>query len=233
MERGMQFITALLGGTDNPMLNAAFALGIVLVLIVLGVWALKLITNAGESLGRGRSRRLSVVESAVVDGKRKVVIIRRDNVEHVIMTGGPADLVIESGVAVVEPEPINRRKRPEPVPKSQPKPAATSSKAPVHEPEVAATPPATQRHNVPREAIDRLRDLARPAPLKPRDPLRDTRLLRPGPRADIPTGPQLRVDNSAGRPADSDKTSAVESSDGPPRFVGRRFFRSAPRREPN
>jgi flagellar protein FliO/FliZ len=230
MERGMQFITSLLGGTDNSMLNAAFALGIVLVLIVLGVWGLKLMTKAGESLGRGRNRRLSVVESAVVDGKRKVVIIRRDNVEHVIMTGGPADLVIESGVAVVEPEPMVRRKRPEPKPRPTPAPAAAE---PSRAPEVAATPPATQHHNVPREAIDRLRDLARPAPLKPRDPLRDTRLLRPGPRADIPTGPQLRVDNSAGRPADSDKTSRVESSDGQPRFVGRRFFRSAPRRDPN
>jgi flagellar protein FliO/FliZ len=231
MERGMQFITSLLGGTDNSMLNAAFALGIVLVLIVLGVWGLKLITNAGESLGRGRNRRLSVMESAVVDGKRKVVIIRRDNVEHVIMTGGPTDLVIESGVPVVEPEPLVRRKRPEPQPKAQPKPAAGVE--PRREPEVAATPPATQHHNVPREAIDRLRDLARPAPLKPRDPLRDTRLLRPAPRADIPTGPQLRVDNSAGRIPDSDKPAPVEGSDGPPRFVGRRFFRSAPRREPS
>ena len=226
----MQFITSLLGGTDNSMLNAAFALGIVLVLIVLGVWGLKLMTNAGELLGRARNRRLSVVESAVVDGKRKVVIIRRDNVEHVIMTGGPADLVIESGVAVVEPEPMVRRKRPEPKPRSTPAPAAAE---PSRTADVAATPPATQHHSVPREAIDRLRDLARPAPLKPRDPLRDTRLLRPGPRADIPTGPQLRVDNSAGRPADSDKTGRVEGSDGQPRFVGRRFFRSAPRREPN
>jgi flagellar protein FliO/FliZ len=232
MERGMQFISALLGGTDNSMLNAAFALGIVLVLIVLGVWGLKLLSNAGESLGRGRNRRLAVVESAVVDGKRKVVIIRRDNVEHVIMTGGPADLVIESGVPVVAPEPIARRKRSEPA-KPQPKAAAAPAPPPGRAAEVAPVPPATQRHVVPREAIDRLRDLARPAPLKPRDPLRDTRLLRPAPRPDIPTGPQLRVDNSAGRPADSDKTSPVEGSDGQPRFVGRRFFRNAQRREPN
>lgn len=225
----MQFITSLLGGSDNTMLNAAFALGIVLVLIVLGLWVLKLFTNAGESLSRGRNRRLAVMESAVVDGKRKVVIIRRDNVEHVIMTGGPADLVIESGVPVVEPEPMTRRKRAEPAGKPQAKPAAERKR----EPEVAAAPPPSQPHNVPREAIDRLRDLTRPAPLRPRDPLRDTRLLRPGPRTDIPTGPQLRIDNSAGRPADSDKTAAVEGSDGQPRFVGRRFFRSAQRREPN
>ena len=30
------------------------------------------------------------------------MIIRRDNVEHLIMTGGPQDLVIETGIAVAE-----------------------------------------------------------------------------------------------------------------------------------
>ena len=94
----MQFMAALFGA-DSPALNAGFALGIVLVLIVLSAWVLKLFTRAGNSVARGRNKRLSVVDSAVVDAKRKVVIIRRDNVEHVIMTGGPTDLVIEFGRA--------------------------------------------------------------------------------------------------------------------------------------
>src|SRR3954462_11545187 len=103
MERSMQFMTALFGGSAATLLNSFFALGIVLVGIVLGLWGLKLLTKATARLGRDKQKRLVVVDKAMVDAKRQVVIIRRDNVEHVIMTGGPQDLVIESGVAVPEP----------------------------------------------------------------------------------------------------------------------------------
>jgi flagellar protein FliO/FliZ len=42
--------------------------------------------------------RIEVVEHASVDGKRKLILIRRDDVEHLIMTGGPVDVVIETGI---------------------------------------------------------------------------------------------------------------------------------------
>lgn len=53
-------------------------------------------------------KRLEVVEQAWVDNRRRLIIVRRDNVEHLIMTGGPVDLVIEdrigaSAVARVRP----------------------------------------------------------------------------------------------------------------------------------
>src|SRR5438477_11048494 len=44
--------------------------------------------------------RLSVMEQASVDSRRKLVLIRRDDVEHLIMTGGPVDVVIETGIAI-------------------------------------------------------------------------------------------------------------------------------------
>lgn len=47
-------------------------------------------------------RRLEVREQTSVDGRRKLVIIRRDNVEHLIMTGGPVDVVIETGIGEVQ-----------------------------------------------------------------------------------------------------------------------------------
>lgn len=47
-----------------------------------------------------RRKRLSVVDAAVVDTRRRVVLIRRDDVEHLVLIGGPTDLVIESGVPV-------------------------------------------------------------------------------------------------------------------------------------
>lgn len=44
-------------------------------------------------------RRLDVVEQSSVDGRRRLVLIRRDDVEHLIMTGGPVDVVIETNIA--------------------------------------------------------------------------------------------------------------------------------------
>ena len=42
--------------------------------------------------------RLGVVEQASIDSRRRLVLIRRDDVEHLIMTGGPVDVVIETGI---------------------------------------------------------------------------------------------------------------------------------------
>jgi hypothetical protein len=50
-------------------------------------------------------RRLEVVDHASIDGRRKLLLIRRDDVEHLLMTGGPVDVVIETGIATQRPVP--------------------------------------------------------------------------------------------------------------------------------
>src|SRR5437588_11775696 len=47
---------------------------------------------------RGRAPRLGVVDVFGLDGQRQLVIVRRDNVEHLLMIGGPNDIVVESQV---------------------------------------------------------------------------------------------------------------------------------------
>lgn len=42
--------------------------------------------------------RLGVSEHIMVDSRRKLLLIRRDDVEHLVLTGGPVDLVIETGI---------------------------------------------------------------------------------------------------------------------------------------
>jgi flagellar protein FliO/FliZ len=230
MERGMQFMTALFGGSANTLLNSAFALGIVLIGIVLGLWGLKNLSKMTARLGQSRDKRLVVVDKAMVDAKRQVVIIRRDNVEHVIMTGGPQDLVIESGIPVAEPqEPVQRRapRATQPVPQPQPAPQPAVRRADIER-------PVTPDRPVYREDVDRLRDLARPAPLKPRSgvSLRHTNLLRTVREESqvIPMAPPHRVENSAGAASDSGKTGQIEAAGGQRRFVGRsRFLRSIAR----
>lgn len=55
--------------------------------------------------GRRGRKRLSVTEALVVDGKRRLLLIRRDQTEHLVLVGGASDLVIESGIAVPRQEP--------------------------------------------------------------------------------------------------------------------------------
>jgi flagellar protein FliO/FliZ len=48
--------------------------------------------------GRTRQPRLGIVDAFDLDRKRQLVIVRRDNVEHLLMIGGPNDLVIEAEI---------------------------------------------------------------------------------------------------------------------------------------
>lgn len=72
------------------------------VLIVAGIIGFNLIRNSrfGESTGLfpQRMRRLSFIERASLDGGRKLLLIRRDDVEHLVMIGGPIDIVVETGI---------------------------------------------------------------------------------------------------------------------------------------
>ena len=50
------------------------------------------------ALKRPGNRRLSVVETAPLDGRRRLVLVRRDDTEHLIVLGPSSELVIESGI---------------------------------------------------------------------------------------------------------------------------------------
>ena len=83
---------------------AAFLFAFALVSLV--AWALKsfvLSGRSGASYVKGLERRLGVVETASVDGQRRLILIRRDNVQHLIMTGGPVDMLIKTGIAGQKP----------------------------------------------------------------------------------------------------------------------------------
>jgi hypothetical protein len=77
-----------------------FAFVVVLALIGLAAWLVR--RFAGNRLGanasRGRMPRLAVIDAAAVDGRRRLVLVRRDNVEHLLMIGGPTDIVVEPNI---------------------------------------------------------------------------------------------------------------------------------------
>ena len=60
-------------------------------------------TTGSTTAARGRQPRLAVIDAAAVDGRRQLVIIRRDNVEHLLMIGGPSDVVVEQNIVRAVP----------------------------------------------------------------------------------------------------------------------------------
>lgn len=78
------------------------ALGFVLVLIA-GLAALVRRSGFGERLAMTPSsvgeRRLGLVEVRPLDAKHKLVLLRRDDREHLVLLGAAGDLLIESGIA--------------------------------------------------------------------------------------------------------------------------------------
>jgi len=73
---------------------------VVLALIGLAAWLVRrFATNRlGANTQRGRMPRLAVIDAAAVDGRRRLVLVRRDNVEHLLMIGGPTDIVVEPNI---------------------------------------------------------------------------------------------------------------------------------------
>jgi len=69
-------------------------------------------TSGGALMLKGRNKRLRVVDQAPVDGRRRLVLIRRDEIEHLVMTGGPIDVVIETGIGADSPKPYRDIERP-------------------------------------------------------------------------------------------------------------------------
>jgi len=52
---------------------------------------------------RNRQPRLAVVDSTAIDTRRKLVIVRRDNVEHLLLIGGPTDVLVEPNIVRAAP----------------------------------------------------------------------------------------------------------------------------------
>src|SRR5262245_55522930 len=95
------------------MMTWLFMLLLVAAAVAAGLWGYRAYVTgeAGIGLNLGTwfqarpEPRLGVSEQATVDCRRKLVLVRRDDVEHLIMTGGPVDVVIETGISVARPEP--------------------------------------------------------------------------------------------------------------------------------
>ena len=84
-----------------------FVLVLVFVLALIGLltWLVRRFGLAGRMpTGGKQGRRLDVVEVAPLDSRHRLVLIRRDRTEHLVLLGTNADVVVESGITAGEAE---------------------------------------------------------------------------------------------------------------------------------
>lgn len=201
-----------------------FAMVVVLVLIGAAAWLVR--RFAGNRLGAtakgGRLPRLAVIDAIPVDGRRRLVMVRRDNVEHLLMIGGPTDIVVEPNIVRAMParEASRSPSLPDPASWAENEPPRPES-LDYNEPQLPEPPPRPARPSFVEEArrppMPERRErsapdmggfapepMLRPAPeLRPEPPVRPARsepiMPRPA-RPEPPKAPPVRAERPVAAP---------------------------------
>ena len=94
-----EWFVSITGEALAPILWVAFVAVLVCGLAVLLIALARKATGLRAlSAVRGRAPRLSVVDMARVGDRRQLVLVRRDEVEHLILIGGQNDLLVEPNI---------------------------------------------------------------------------------------------------------------------------------------
>ncbi len=97
----MEFLKPVFG--ENPGIALLVTTLILIALIIAAFWIVRsILYNPTIRPRRGRVPRLAVSDAAIVDSKRRIVLVRRDNVEHLVMIGGVTDVVIEQNITLAQ-----------------------------------------------------------------------------------------------------------------------------------
>ncbi|MBP2293564.1 FliO/MopB family protein [Azospirillum rugosum] len=74
------------------------ALLFVIALIMVVAWVMRRVGFGGLVSTPSRQRRLGVVEVLPLDGKRRLVLVRRDDQEHLLLLSAFGDTVVDGGI---------------------------------------------------------------------------------------------------------------------------------------
>ena len=235
-------------GSELP-LPVRFFLAFLIVLGLIGAaaWAVRRFGSGrlGGANTRGRQPRLGVIDYASVDARRRLILVRRDNVEHLLMIGGPTDVVVEANIVraiAANPRDVTVARSPamDSLPRAIPLPETGNGSWPL-QPE-PMTPPAPSPRAMPKfEQTPKFEPLPEePAafPLQPAaetstKPQRDTLAAladelstKPAPAPVVPPAPPARP-----RSPLPSRASQTESRS-EPRIDPRAELRQEPRQEP-
>jgi len=239
------WLATIVGDTAAPIVGfiLLFLLVIALLLIVFAI--LRRVTG-GTFVAGGRNRqvRLSVTDAAAVDNRRRLVLVRRDDVEHLILIGGPTDVVIEQNIRQFAKQPSRvEPAAPATAPESEPRPASGAAETPRAQPAAAVAPaprvaPPAQRPAPPVQPPPQVP--LRPAAPQPVSPPRDLRLAEPPKHAPAPAGvPYVTITPEPAPPQETAPAVETPTVNAPVRDNGKGWqrtaspsFGTAPRSEP-
>jgi flagellar protein FliO/FliZ len=154
-----EMLEPVFGPNGAVVAQFVITLVVVLVLVAVVLWLVR--RYGGNRFGntpRSRAPRLAVIDTVPVDQRRRLVLVRRDNVEHLLLIGGPTDVVVEPAIrrAAQRPQP-GQAARPGEAPAaalprndlnggSEPVPFHPQGAEPAHEePRVEVPPPLPRR----------------------------------------------------------------------------------------
>ena len=204
---------------DNRVLQIGFlaACGIAALIALAIVYRLTFAHRLRVPGGRTRQPRLGLVDAFSLDGQRQLVLIRRDNIEHLVMIGGPNDVLVESQInrAVVPTRETNQAS-PLLVPST---PARRTEAVALPASPAVAEPPPKGAVKVPASPSAPALAPAAPVPAAP-PPLAPT-VAPPAPKAPAPPQPtasvpdQPAVPAQASMPAQAPATELARSASAP------------------
>ncbi len=84
-------------------MRSLFALLFVLGLIVAVAWMWRRFVQPQEINSFKKTRRLSVIQSIMLDGRNKLALIKRDDQEHLILISQTGNLIIEKNITAESP----------------------------------------------------------------------------------------------------------------------------------
>jgi|GEM_PF-1351337 len=106
-------------GADATRVASYIAIIIALFAIVWLCFAFFRRMNIGifHIIGKKHNTRLSVRDATALDNRRRLVLVRRDDIEHLILVGGPSDVVVEFNINAPDSkrQAENNKKRADPV----------------------------------------------------------------------------------------------------------------------
>jgi len=101
----MSFMESLQGMLPEGYPVAILWVALALLLLVVILFLIRLLRRFGSGTfvagGRNRRTRLAVMDAAAVDSRRRLVLVRRDDVEHLLLIGGPTDVVVEHDIRLM------------------------------------------------------------------------------------------------------------------------------------
>jgi hypothetical protein len=127
----LRWLQSVFGSDGSPIVQYVVIFAVIFTALAAIVFTVRRLTGrslalSGRGGSRGRQPRLGIVDVYELDRARQLILLRRDNVEHLLLVGGPNDVVVERN--------IQRSQRPLPEAALRPEPAQESLDEPLPDP---------------------------------------------------------------------------------------------------